>query len=154
MFGGGLNWGAGVVTGLSFILFWQERVNPPAWIAQWQAGSWGEELTAEALRPLEEEGWHVLHDLRTRAGTTVDHVLVGPGGVFLLDSKATGGTVAADGTRATVTRPRTHIRYRHDFGRQMRAQARDVHQRLLAGTRARQWVTPVVVSVQAGHPFL
>ena len=48
--------------------------------------------TAKALRGLEDEGWIVMHDLPAGRGN-IDHILVGPGGVFLLDSKRLDGSV-------------------------------------------------------------
>ena len=40
----------------------------------------------ESLRELESQGWRVFHDLTASQGN-MDHVVVGLGGVVLLDSK-------------------------------------------------------------------
>jgi hypothetical protein len=127
------------------IAFWLiARWSPPGWIENWQGGAYGEQATAKALRALEEEGWIVLHDLRAGRGN-VDHIAIGPGGVYLLDSKRLGGTVSVHGTSATVRRiddpdlsyeiPRGHIV----------SLARQTHQRVLASSRINVWVTPVMV---------
>lgn len=55
-----------------------------------------EPITADALRSLEPHGWTLLHDRRwpgTRRGN-IDHLAVGPGGVFVIDTKAWSGTVS------------------------------------------------------------
>lgn len=58
-----------------------------------------ERATAAALMALRREHWRVLHDMpwpgRPRA--TIDHVVVGPGGVFVIDSKNWPGTVVVRG---------------------------------------------------------
>lgn len=72
---------------LNYLGWWPDH-NPEA--ANYEAGAAGERLTAELLRPLTREGWHVLHD-RAIPGSraNVDHVLVPPHGRYLivLDSK-------------------------------------------------------------------
>ena len=56
---------------------------------QKKAGAEGERRTAQLLKPLEREGWHVLHDLALPGSkANVDTLLVAPDGrVFTLDSK-------------------------------------------------------------------
>lgn len=59
----------------------------------WAAGADGERRAAAALREL-PDGWVVLHDRLLRPGTSLtnlDHVVVGPGGVFLVDAKNWAG---------------------------------------------------------------
>lgn len=53
----------------------------------------GERATGKEIDRLGSE-WHCEHDLQQEYGNW-DHVLVGPAGVFLLDSKFLNGTVAA-----------------------------------------------------------
>lgn len=62
--------------------------------ADCEAGAEGERRTAELLRPLEAQGWVVLHDRAIPGARTAnaDHVLVSPGArVFLVDSKLWSG---------------------------------------------------------------
>ncbi|MFZ5848444.1 MAG: nuclease-related domain-containing protein [Actinomycetota bacterium] len=66
-------------------------------------GAFGEQATGKQLKKLEREGWIVLHDLPRGSGN-VDHVLVGTGGVFVLDSKRTDGRVVVDEGGVIVTR--------------------------------------------------
>lgn len=53
-------------------------------------GWFGERMTAEELEPLREQGWRVFHDVPAERGGiefNIDHVLVGPGGVFSIETK-------------------------------------------------------------------
>jgi hypothetical protein len=51
-----------------------------------------EEKTEQTLRPLEQAGWSVVHDMRARYGNYA-HVAVGPSGVYLLETKKQQGIV-------------------------------------------------------------
>lgn len=55
----------------------------------------GEAAVGVILDDLPEE-FHVIHDLTTPHGN-LDHVVVGPTGVFIIDTKSWRGVVAADG---------------------------------------------------------
>lgn len=61
----------------------------------YEKGAEGEEATARALAALPSDQWTVFHDLcwPGRKLANVDHVAVGPGGVFVIDSKNWTGTV-------------------------------------------------------------
>jgi len=52
----------------------------------WVKGARGELMVAELLAELESAGFTTLHDLETDHGN-VDHVVVGPTGVFVLETK-------------------------------------------------------------------
>lgn len=61
----------------------------------WAAGAAGERRVAAALTGL-PQGWTVLHDRLLRPGLSeanLDHVVVGPGGLFLVDTKNRAGRV-------------------------------------------------------------
>jgi hypothetical protein len=62
---------------------------------RWWLGAEGERETAKQIERLGPE-WHCEHDLEHEYGNW-DHVLVGPPGMFLLDSKFLHGTAAAGG---------------------------------------------------------
>jgi hypothetical protein len=66
--------------------------SPPAHIERWRIGAEGEKSTARSLRPLIRAGWELFNDIETGYGN-IDHVLVGPAGVFLLESKRLAGRV-------------------------------------------------------------
>ncbi|OHE78692.1 MAG: hypothetical protein A3G75_09395, partial [Verrucomicrobia bacterium RIFCSPLOWO2_12_FULL_64_8] len=53
-------------------------------------GYFGERVAAEQLEPLKLQGWRVFHDVPGERGTikfNIDHVAVGPGGVFAIETK-------------------------------------------------------------------
>ena len=58
---------------------------------RWSAGADGESAVAEAVAPLAAEGWFALHDRVMPTGGNIDHILVGPGSVIVLDAKAWNG---------------------------------------------------------------
>lgn len=57
----------------------------------YSAGASGEEAVAAALAPLTAEGWYLLHDRVMPSGGNIDHIVVGPGSVIVLDAKAWNG---------------------------------------------------------------
>src|SRR4051794_35527612 len=65
----------------------------------YEKGADGERRTAAALAMLPASGWFVLHDVRWpgRTFANIDHIVVGPGGVFVIDSKAWSGRVEVRG---------------------------------------------------------
>jgi hypothetical protein len=76
--------------------------SPPDRITNWQRGYEGELKTARVLAPLAEGGCVILHDYpdHRRSGHedkgNIDHVVISPAGVFLLDSKNLGGAISVD----------------------------------------------------------
>lgn len=63
-------------------------IRDPGSAARWAAGANGERVTALWLRPLTYTGWVILHD-RSIPGlrANIDHIVIGPGGLFVVDSK-------------------------------------------------------------------
>jgi hypothetical protein len=60
----------------------------PSRAGRWAAGAAGERATARALQGVEEEGYTVLHDVRLRGRRwNLDHVLLGPAGVVIVETK-------------------------------------------------------------------
>jgi hypothetical protein len=71
------------------------RSSPDA--VAWRRGSAGERRTARLLGPLERQGWAVLHDLAVPdSRANIDHLVIGPGGVFVIDSKQYRGRLQLD----------------------------------------------------------
>ncbi|WP_175551764.1 nuclease-related domain-containing protein [Geodermatophilus amargosae] len=121
---GWLRWNGGVVLGAGLALFVVAWKSPPQHIERWGTGAEGERHTARALRPLLRSGWHVVHDLDWPRAGNVDHLVVGPAGVFVLDSKAWSGVVNVDDAGATITprdNPDAAWTARGQRGRQARA---------------------------------
>ncbi len=65
----------------------------PGAARRWARGAAGERLTAQVLAPLDRLGWSVLHDRRLPGGANIDHLVIGPGGVWVVDSKAYSGRI-------------------------------------------------------------
>ncbi|HET6814219.1 MAG TPA: nuclease-related domain-containing protein, partial [Actinomycetota bacterium] len=78
-------------------LGWWLRFRPSADTRAWRRGAAGERRTARLLAPLERHGWAVLHDLAI-PGTqaNIDHLVIGPGGVLVVDSKQYRGRLRLD----------------------------------------------------------
>ncbi len=55
-------------------------------------GATGEEQVGGLLDGLADRGWHAIHDVSLGHGN-VDHVLIGPGGVFTVETKSHPGPV-------------------------------------------------------------
>lgn len=59
----------------------------------WRRGADGEERVARSLSRL-PKGWYVFHDLTVGSGgANLDHLVIGPGGVFVLNTKNLTGNV-------------------------------------------------------------
>jgi hypothetical protein len=95
-------WLAGALFGGMYAVWLEVREDVPRHIQNWRTGAEGERMAEKRLLPLEEAGWFVAHDLESRSGN-VDHVVIGPPGVFILDSKKRGGAVTVDNGVPTVT---------------------------------------------------
>jgi hypothetical protein len=51
-------------------------------------GTHAEEAVGETLNQLVREGWTVMHDIERGPGGNIDHLASGPGGVFMIETKA------------------------------------------------------------------
>jgi hypothetical protein len=73
------------------------RFKPSRGAVAWRQGAAGERRTARLLAPLERHGWAILHDLAPPGSTAnLDHLALGPGGVFVIDSKQYRGRLQLD----------------------------------------------------------
>ena len=97
-------------------------------------GAAGEEFVGSLLDELGAQGWHVLHDAPLRHGN-VDHIAVGPAGLFTFETKSNPGPVRVRRVHGAILR-------------QAHAQREQVER--VAGARAE----PVVVYSRAwvDHP--
>jgi hypothetical protein len=76
---------------------WGLRFQPSPDAVAWRQGAAGERRTARLLVGLERLGWVVLHDLAIPgSGANLDHLVIGPGGVFVIDSKHYRGRLQLD----------------------------------------------------------
>jgi hypothetical protein len=90
---GGLAPPAGVAAAMA--AGWRLRFRVSGDIRAWRDGARGERATARLLRRLHRHGWMVFHDVAI-PGTpaNADHLLIGPAGVILVDSKRYTGHVS------------------------------------------------------------
>jgi hypothetical protein len=72
-------------------------------VQDWAHGTEGRRRTRRALRPLEQCGWRVDHDITLPGGIYADHLALGPCGVYVIDSRAWGGVVTVDHKGPTIT---------------------------------------------------
>jgi hypothetical protein len=65
----------------------------------WERGADGEAETGRVLAALPSDQWAVFHDVAWpgRPRANIDHVVVGPGGVFVIDSKNWSGEIRVRG---------------------------------------------------------
>jgi hypothetical protein len=76
---------------------WRLRFRPSADTQAWRRGATGERRTARLLAPLERRGWAILHDLAIPgSAANIDHLVIGPGGVLVIDSKRYRGRLQVD----------------------------------------------------------
>lgn len=138
-------WMSGLMAGGCMTLFVIARDMPPASIENWQQGAFGEAETAKVLAKLPPE-WAVLHDLRN-GDYNFDHVVVGPPGLFLLNSKwSTYRLELADGEARGVHPDDESLTMRLDpMIRQAKRDAVDLKRTIQARTGRALWVQPVIV---------
>jgi hypothetical protein len=77
---------------------------------KWLRGGQAEALIAWRLRNLGNE-WHLFNNVKFKGGADLDHVLIGPGGVFCISTKSHKGTYtrAADGSYLLNSTPTDHV---------------------------------------------
>jgi hypothetical protein len=76
---------------------WGLRFRPSPDARAWRRGAVGERRTARLLAGLERHGWAVLHDLAVAGSrANLDHLVIGPAGVFVIDSKQYCGRLRLD----------------------------------------------------------
>jgi hypothetical protein len=85
-------------------------VDEPRSTTAWRQGARGEMRTGERLaKHLDGHGVRVLHDRRVPGHGTanIDHIVVGPAGVLVIDTKTHGGRVRTDRGGGAFSPPRT-----------------------------------------------
>jgi hypothetical protein len=142
---------AGVAGRSAFEQFGRELFADLAWLisderpeaSAWAAGAVGEQYVAEHLERLDQR-WYITHDVVLGRGrANLDHVVVGPPGVVVVNAKYHGerlvhldGQVHVDGQR------RRHVQQAAD-------EARQVSERLTAATRRPVTASALVAIVSA-----
>ena len=57
----------------------------------WEVGARGERIMGRRLERLRACGWEVLHSIPLASGADIDHLVIGPGGVFTINTKHHAG---------------------------------------------------------------
>jgi hypothetical protein len=79
---------------VAVLVGWRLRFRPSTQARAWQRGAKGERHTARLLDRLGRDGYVVFHDLAMpHSPANLDHLVVGPSGVFVIDSKQWTGQV-------------------------------------------------------------
>jgi hypothetical protein len=90
----GLPHGGLVGLAVAALVGWRLRFRPSEQVTTWQRGAAGERRTARLLDRLVRDGYVVFHDLAVPGSpANVDHLVIGPSGVFVIDSKQWSGSV-------------------------------------------------------------
>jgi hypothetical protein len=85
---------------LAALVGWRLRFRSSEQVQAWRRGAQGERRTARLLDRLVRDGYVVFHDLAVPdSPANVDHLVIGPSGAFVIDSKQWTGSVhqSADG---------------------------------------------------------
>jgi hypothetical protein len=142
--GHGFLWGFGAGSSAAMYIACLQLAIPDH-IDYWRRGADGEKKTAWRLRRLERQGWIVHHSVMAQRGDR-DHIVVGPRGVFLLDSKQRRG-------RVTVHRGALVVQQHHsdrpakpeELSAVCKARARELAIAISARTRYRPYVQTAIV---------
>jgi hypothetical protein len=138
---------AGTLLATAVAVFMFIRDEPPPHVTNQRLGAEGERRTERALKPLERKGWNIDHDVQRDGRANFDHVVSGPRGVFLLETKNLAGTITIENGVLTTRQfddPESVFQNRYLAGRVIKGAVEISAQRGAANGR-RPWVTPVVV---------
>ena len=90
----GLPWAGLAGLTVAILVGWRLRFRPSTQARAWQRGATGERHTARLLDRLGRDGYVSFHDLAMpHSPANLDHLVLGPSGVFVIDSKQWTGSV-------------------------------------------------------------
>lgn len=108
----------------------------------WEVGAAGERRVGDRLDRLKAHGWSVLHSIPLKSGADIDHLIIGPGGVFTINTKHhPGARVTAKGDFIRVNGQLNH------YVRNSRHEASAAARRLTSACRTPVGVTGVLAFV-------
>lgn len=114
--------------------------------SSWHRGAEGEEITADYLEFLRREGWYVMHSIELHGGGDIDHLAIGPSGIFVINSKHYAGArvhAQTDGVFINGAR-------QNDFLERARSDASIASDVISEWTGSNAEVTPVLAFVKPG----
>ena len=119
-------------------------------ITAWQTGADGEVRTGRLLEPLEAEGFRVLHDRKIPGSrANIDHIVIGPPGIFVVETKSYAGSLQVRGNEVFVAGRRKNG-WIDEVNREMLV----VQTALAEEIGARGWtVTPIICIHRADLPW-
>lgn len=86
------------------------RLLPRLTTIAWSTGADGEAATAGYLDPLADLGFVVMHDVSIpRSRANIDHLVIGPTGVFVIETKNIRGKVRIDGETVRIGGRRVEV---------------------------------------------
>jgi Nuclease-related domain len=90
----GFGWATvGLEAAVIAVLLCLENAAAPL-IQRWTRGAQGEERVGAVLDELRGRGWFALHDVNLDKGN-IDHVVVGPAGIYTIETKSHHGRISA-----------------------------------------------------------
>lgn len=110
---------------------------------KYERGASGEELVGMLLEDLPDD-WHVFHSMQINEGSDLDHVVVGPGGIYYISTKNHRGLIS--------TGPDGRLLYNNqpfEEPTQARRQGMDLSNRLSALLAGKAWVNVILAIPQA-----
>lgn len=112
----------------------------------WEVGSAGERLVGARLDRLKRDGWHVFHSAQLASGADIDHIVIGPPGVFTINTKHHAKARIWVGTYALKVNG-----FQQPYLRKSESEARSAGRRLTRYCGMEVKVTPVLAFVGAAR---
>lgn len=142
-------WGA-VVWLFDGILVLSALFTTPNTITAWQTGAEGEAYTGRLLEPLEAQGFRILHDRKIpRSRANIDHIVIGPPGIFVVETKSYQGSLQIRGDEIFVAGRR-----KNGWIPEVQREAAAAETALADEIAAHGWtVTPVICVHRADLPW-
>jgi hypothetical protein len=110
----------------------------------WQIGAKGEAIVGRRLERLERRGWRVLHAIALPSGADIDHLVIGPGGVFTVNTKFHADARITVGTHVVWVNG-----FQHPYLRNSRHEAAAAQRRLTTALGFGITVQPVLAFLGA-----
>ena len=139
-------WGAGLIAGCVVGVAGCLSEYAPEHIRRRQRGLAGERRTRRVLAKLERDGWRVRNNVDVGRGD-IDHLLIGGGRVYILETKSLLGTVAVE--RGLLVNRQSddpdEIWRWHGLAPRLNELGREMSGWIRSDAGVRSWVQPVVV---------